>query len=288
VIQNITFALLIKYPCEFHHRTKKDHRMPIPIYQIDAFTSVPFKGNPAGVCLLQKAMPDEWMQCVAMEMNLSETAFLLPEGEGYRLRWFTPAVEVDLCGHATLASAHVLAETGQLLPGDTARFFTRSGLLTARSTGDGMIELNFPIKPLEPAHPPAGLLEALGVTPVFVGKNIFDYLVEVESEREVRQAQPDFALLKQVPARGVILTSRSQQYDFVSRFFAPQVGVAEDPVTGSAHCCLAPYWAEKLGKQEFHAYQASPRGGELHLQLEGQRVIIQGRAVTVIRGELEV
>jgi PhzF family phenazine biosynthesis protein len=139
-----------------------------------------------------------------------------------------------------------------------------------------MIELNFPIKPLEPADPPAGLLEALGVTSVFVGKNIFDYLVEVESEREVRQAQPDFALLKQVPARGVILTSRSQQYDFVSRFFAPQVGVAEDPVTGSAHCCLAPYWAEKLGKQEFHAYQASPRGGELHLQLEGQRVIIRG------------
>jgi PhzF family phenazine biosynthesis protein len=262
--------------------------MPIPIYQIDAFTSVPFKGNPAGVCLLQKSMPDEWMQCVAMEMNLSETAFLLPEGEGYRLRWFTPAVEVDLCGHATLASAHVLAETGQLLPGDKASFFTRSGLLTARSTGNGMIELNFPIKPLEPADPPAGLLEALGVTPVFVGKNIFDYLVEVESEREVRQAQPDFALLKQVPARGVILTSRSQQYDFVSRFFAPQVGVAEDPVTGSAHCCLAPYWAEKLGKQEFHAYQASPRGGELHLQLEGQRVIIQGRAVTVIRGQLEV
>jgi PhzF family phenazine biosynthesis protein len=262
--------------------------MPLQIYQVDAFTSVPFKGNPAGVCLLQKTMPDEWMQCVAMEMNLSETAFLLPEGEGYRLRWFTPAVEVDLCGHATLASAHVLAETSQLLPGDTARFFTRSGLLTARSTGDGLIELNFPIKPLEPAAPPAGLLEALGVKPVFVGKNIFDYLVEVESECEVRQAQPNFALLKQVPARGVILTSRSQQYDFVSRFFAPQVGVAEDPVTGSAHCCLAPYWAEKLGKQEFHAYQASPRGGELHLQLEGQRVTIQGRAVTVMRGELEV
>jgi PhzF family phenazine biosynthesis protein len=262
--------------------------MPLQIYQVDAFTSAPFKGNPAGVCLLQKAMPDKWMQCVAMEMNLSETAFLLPEDEGYRLRWFTPAVEVDLCGHATLASAHVLAETGQLLSGDTARFFTRSGLLTARSAGDGMIELNFPIKPLEPADPPAGLLEALGVKPIFVGKNIFDYLVEVESECEVRQAQPNFALLKQVPARGVILTSRSQQYDFVSRFFAPQVGVAEDPVTGSAHCCLAPYWAEKLGKQEFHAYQASPRGGELHLHLEGQRVTIQGRAVTVIRGELEV
>jgi PhzF family phenazine biosynthesis protein len=262
--------------------------MSIPIYQVDAFTRSPFKGNPAGVCLLDHARPDEWMQCVAMEMNLSETAFLLPEGEGYRLRWFTPAVEVDLCGHATLASAHVLAENGQLLPGDTTRFFSRSGQLTARLAENGLIELDFPAKLLEAAPAPAGLIEALGVEPVFVGKNVFDYLVEVASENEVVQANPDIALLKQVPARGVILTSRSEQYDFISRFFAPQVGVAEDPVTGSAHCCLAPYWAEKLGKQELFAYQASRRGGELFLRVEGERVIIQGRAVTVICGTLMV
>jgi len=258
--------------------------MPIPIYQVDAFTGVPFKGNPAGVCLLDDLMPDEWMQCVAMEMSLSETAFLLPEDDGYRLRWFTPAVEVDLCGHATLASAHVLAEIGKLHPGGVAHFFTRSGLLTASRTADGLIELNFPAKPLEAAAPPSGLIESLGVQPVFVGKNVFDYLVEVASEAEVRTANPDFALLKSVPARGVILTSRSDSYDFVSRFFAPQVGVPEDPVTGSAHCCLAPYWAEKLGKHEFHAYQASARGGELHLTLAGERVLIRGRAVTVFRG----
>jgi PhzF family phenazine biosynthesis protein len=280
--------LLIKYQRKFHHRNQKDHRMPIPIYQVDAFTNMPFKGNPAGVCLLDKPVPDDWMQCVAMEMNLSETAFLLPEGEGYRLRWFTPAVEVDLCGHATLASAHVLAEIGQILPGDSARFFSRSGLLTARLLTDGMLELDFPAKPLEAVPAPDGLIEALGVQPVFIGKNVFDYLVEVYTETEVRQANPDMARLKQVPARGVILTSRSDQYDFVSRFFAPQVGVAEDPVTGSAHCCLAPYWAEKLGKSEFQAYQASPRGGELRLTLDGERVLMRGRAVTVFRGELMV
>jgi PhzF family phenazine biosynthesis protein len=168
--------------------------MPIPIYQVDAFTGVPFKGNPAGVCLLDKPMPDDWMQCVAMEMNLSETAFLLPEGEGHRLRWFTPAVEVALCGHATLASAHVLAEIGRLLPGDTARFFTRSGLLTASRTANGLIELDFPAKPLEAASPPPGLVEALGVQPVFVGKNVFDYLVEVASEAEVRAGPTRFCL----------------------------------------------------------------------------------------------
>lgn len=260
--------------------------MSIPVFQVDAFTGIPFKGNPAGVCLLDEDMPDRWMQCVAMEMNLSETAFLLPEGEGHRLRWFTPLVEVDLCGHATLASAHVLAETGQLQPGGTAHFFTRSGLLTARLIGEGMIELNFPIKPLQAAPAPAGLLEALGVQPVFIGKNVFDYLVEVASETEVRAAQPDFERLKTVPARGVILTSRSDKHDFVSRFFAPQVGVSEDPVTGSAHCCLAPYWAEKLGKHTLNAYQASPRGGELDLVLQGERVLMRGRAVTVLRGWL--
>jgi PhzF family phenazine biosynthesis protein len=265
---------------------KRIINMPIPIYQVDAFTSAPFKGNPAGVCLLDRPMPDQWMQCVAMEMNLSETAFLLPEGEGYRLRWFTPAVEVDLCGHATLASAHILTEIGQLMPGGAAHFFSRSGLLIARLLADGMLELNFPIKPLEAAPAPDGLIEALGVQPVFVGKNVFDYLVEVYTETEVRQANPDMARLKQVPARGVIVTSRSEQYDFVSRFFAPQVGVAEDPVTGSAHCCLAPYWAGKLGKTELHAYQASLRGGELYLALEGERVLIRGRAVTIFRGEL--
>ncbi len=264
--------------------------MTIPIYQVDSFTSVPFKGNPAGVCLIEEPMPDAWMADVAKEMNLSETAFPLPEGDGYRLRWFTPAVEVDLCGHATLATAHILWETGRLAPDQTARFQSRSGLLTAACTADGWIEMNFPVKLVEQAPAPSGLIEALGVKPVFVGKNVFDYLVEVESEDEVRACEPDMAALKTIPARGVIVTSRGAsggEYDFISRFFAPQVGVPEDPVTGSAHSALTPYWAVKLGKKELFAYQASARGGELRLRLQGDRAIIAGQAVTVIRGELE-
>ncbi len=264
--------------------------MTIPIYQVNSFSAVPFKGNPAGVCLIEEQKPDAWMANVAKEMNLSETAFPLREDDGYRLRWFTPTVEVDLCGHATLASAHILWETGRLAPDQKARFHSRSGLLTATRTSDGWIEMDFPVKLVELASTPSGLLEALGVKPVFVGKNVFDYLVEVETEDEVRAATPDMAALNAIPARGVIVTSRGapgQQYDFISRFFAPQVGVPEDPVTGSAHSALTPYWANKLGKESMFAYQASARGGELHLRLQGDRAIIAGQAVTVIRGDLE-
>ena len=261
--------------------------MKIPIYQVDAFTDQPFHGNPAGVCFLSAPRPNQWMQCVASEMNLSETAFLLQENGGYRLRWFTPAVEVDLCGHATLASAHILWETSRLGKDKMAQFYSRSGSLTARLEGNS-IELNFPVKRLELVTIPEELSTLLGVTPVFVGKNQFDYLVEVESEEILRSLQPDMTRLSQIPVRGVIVTcaATTPGYDFISRFFAPRVGVPEDPVTGSAHCCLAPYWSEKLHKQSMLAYQASPRGGELRLRLEDDRVLISGQAVTILQGEL--
>jgi PhzF family phenazine biosynthesis protein len=263
--------------------------MGLPLYQVDAFTSQPFKGNPAAVCLLQESMPDEWMMAVAREMNLSETAFLLPEGSGYRLRWFTPAVEVRLCGHATLASAHALWESGRLSPDAEARFHTRSGLLTARKAG-AWIEMNFPSRPVEPVDTPDGLLEALGLQEaVRVSRGDQTYIVEVASEEVVRNATPDFAALRDLPPRAVGLTSRASMagYDFVSRFFAPSKGVNEDPVTGSLHCRLAPYWSEQLGKKEFRAYQASARGGELHVRLEDERVRLGGQAVTVFTGTLQ-
>jgi predicted PhzF superfamily epimerase YddE/YHI9 len=258
-----------------------------PIYQVDAFTRQPFKGNPAGVCLLDSPQPEAWMQSVAFEMNLSETAFLLPEGDGYKLRWFTPAVEVDLCGHATLASAHILWEAGHLAPGVEARFYTRSGLLTCRQVGE-WIEMNFPVKRIEPAVPPVEMISGLGIEPIFTGKNVFDYLVEVASEEIVRLMKPDFARLKDIDIRGVIVTSRASSpgYDFVSRFFAPRVGVNEDPVTGSAHTALGPFWGERLGKTVMNAYQASARGGELIVELAGERILLRGQAVTVIKGEL--
>jgi PhzF family phenazine biosynthesis protein len=261
--------------------------MSIPLYQVDAFTSQPFRGNPAGVCLLSEAKPDQWMQAVAQEMNLSETAFLLPENDGYRLRWFTPAVEVDLCGHATLASAHILWETGMLTGDQPARFFTRSGYLGARQNND-WIELDFPAKLVEPCPPSPELAEILGVKPIYMGKNQFDYLVEVENAEIVRQTRPDFARLKEIDVRGVIVTSRSDtaEYDFISRFFAPRVGVNEDPVTGSAHSCLGPYWGEKLGKPVMNAYQASARAGVVRVRLEGDRVLLGGQAVTIFKAEL--
>lgn len=257
------------------------------IYQVDAFTTEPFKGNPAGVCILPAAAPEEWMRNVAREMNLSETAFLYSVEDGYNLRWFTPAAEVDLCGHATLATAHILWEAGHLAPTAQARFHTRSGLLTADRCGD-WIELNFPVKIEAPTEPPPDLLPALGVAANYVGKNLFDYIVEVDSEATVRGLQPDFSRLRKLPVRGVIVTSRAETggFDFVSRFFAPAVGVDEDPVTGSAHCCLGPFWSARLGKTEFNAYQASPRGGVLRVKVCGERVLLAGQAVTVIRGEL--
>ncbi len=259
------------------------------LLQVDAFTDAPFRGNPAAVCFLDSSERDNaWLQNVASEMNLSETAFLSRREDGdWSLRWFTPAVEVDLCGHATLASAHALWEEGLLPRSETARFQTRSGLLTAASDGD-WIELNFPATPAEAAQPGEGLLAALGVKPLWVGRNRFDYLVEVASEDEVRAVQPDYAQLRRVRARGVMVTSRASTpgYDFVSRWFGPQSGVDEDPVTGSAHCTLAPYWSARLGRTSLSAYQASPRGGVLRVTFDGGRVRIAGRAVTVLRGEL--
>ncbi|MFO7680996.1 MAG: PhzF family phenazine biosynthesis protein [Chloroflexota bacterium] len=259
----------------------------IELYQVDAFTDKPFAGNPAAVCLLKEAAADDWMRNVAQEMNLSETAFLVPQADGYGLRWFTPAVEVDLCGHATLASAHVLWEAGYLAAAEEARFHTRSGLLTAVLDHD-WITLNFPAKPEQAADSPPGLAAALGVEPVYVGRNAFDYLVELDSETAVRQLTPDFAALRTLGVRGVMVTARAETagLDFVSRFFAPGSGIDEDPVTGSAHCCLGPYWAGKLGKSSFTAYQASPRGGLIRVSLQGDRVLLQGQAVTILRGQL--
>ncbi|HMK92998.1 MAG TPA: PhzF family phenazine biosynthesis protein [Thermoleophilia bacterium] len=261
--------------------------MGLPIVQVDAFTSRPFAGNPAAVCVLEKAADAAWMQDVAREMNLAETAFLSPRPNGFDLRWFTPTVEVDLCGHATLASAHVLWESGRLKADETARFESRSGPLTAARRGD-WIELDFPATPAEETAPPAGVLEAMGVAPRFFGKSRFDYLVEVDSEDAVRDVSPDFGRLRHVGARGIIVTSRSAtpERDFVSRFFAPGAGIDEDPVTGSAHCCLAPFWSERLGKKEFVAHQISARGGVVRVRLLGDRVGLGGQAVTVLRGEL--
>ena len=261
--------------------------MGVPIVQVDAFTDTPFHGNPAAVCVLESPRPAAWMQDVAREMNLPETAFVEPGADGFGLRWFTPAVEVDLCGHATLASAHVLWEDGRLPASAQARFHTRSGLLTADRSGD-WIDLDFPATPAEPAAAPAGLNAAIGVTPRFVGRSRFDYLLEVDGEEIVRGCKPDFGALARVDARGVIVTSRAaaSSYDFVSRFFAPRAGVNEDPVTGSAHCALAPYWTAKLGRPELVGYQASARGGTVRVRLRDDRVILGGQAVTVLRGTL--
>src|SRR5512146_1378441 len=258
------------------------------ITQVDAFTDRLFAGNPAAVCILKEPAPEEWMQNVAMEMNLSETAFLFPYEDGFNLRWFTPAIEVALCGHATLASAHVLWEEGHLAPDHQARFHTKSGLLMADLKGT-WIELDFPAARVEDADPSPGLVEALGVEPRYLGRNNFDYLVEVESEEVVRNARPDHTRLRQVEARGVIITSQSDspQFDFVSRFFAPGSGIDEDPVTGSAHCALGAFWEPRLKKREFVAYQASPRGGVVRVRVEGDRVKLGGQAITVMRGELQ-
>jgi PhzF family phenazine biosynthesis protein len=260
------------------------------LLQIDAFTDVPFRGNPAAVCLLDRERDAAWMQSVGSEMNLSETAFLLPQTDGWSLRWFTPTVEVDLCGHATLAGAHALWEERLLAPTESARFHTRSGLLTAKKNGE-WIELDFPATREERSEAPPALLKALGVAaPRYVGRNKFDYIVEVASEDDVRRLKPDHGTLRTIPVRGVIVTSRSANggYDFVSRFFAPGSGIDEDPVTGSAHCCLTPYWAGRLGKNELIAYQASQRGGMLRVRIDGDRVKLAGRAITVLRGELTV
>ncbi len=257
------------------------------IFYVDAFTDKAFGGNPAAVCVLNEGYDESWMQNVAHEMNLSETAFLHAQEDGYDLRWFTPSVEVDLCGHATLASAHILWESGFLSPKEQARFHTRSGLLKAERKGE-WIELNFPATPDQSTSAPSGLEEALGVPLLYIGKSKFDFLVEVDKEQTVRSLEPDFRLLEKVKARGIIVTSQatSTDYDFVSRFFAPSVGINEDPVTGSAHCCLGPFWSKRLCKKELAAYQASKRGGVLRVRVADERVYISGKAITVLNGEL--
>jgi predicted PhzF superfamily epimerase YddE/YHI9 len=264
-----------------------------PLFQVDAFTAEPFAGNPAAVCLLEDEEPDPgWMQRVAAEMNLSETAFLRPRAEPgrYGLRWFTPAVEVQLCGHATLASAHVLWSEGLAEAGRELRFDTASGPLAARRDADGSIWLDFPATPAAPVDPPAGLLEALGGGPArWVGLGRFDYLVELEDEAAVRGLAPDVGGLKGLGVRGVIVTAAAAGpggYDFVSRFFAPGAGIDEDPVTGSAHCTLGPFWAERLGRSRLTGFQASSRGGLVQVRPEGDRVLLGGQAVTVLRGQL--
>ena len=256
------------------------------ITQVDAFTNEAFRGNSAAVCVLSGPREDQWMQLVAREMNLSETAFLLSESDGYRLRWFTPVQEVRLCGHATLASAHVLWEEGFLKRDQQARFQTLSGLLTA-DWKDGWIELDFPSLATEEMPAPRELLQGIGAPIVFSGKSKHAWLLQLESEESLRSVTPDFGLLKKLD-RDVIVTSssNSRDYDFLSRYFAPRYSIDEDPVTGSAHCVLGPYWEKKLGKKELNAYQASERGGFLKVRVSGDRVLLLGQAITVFRGEL--
>jgi PhzF family phenazine biosynthesis protein len=267
--------------------------MGMRISQVDAFTDRRFAGNPAAICVLSEPVEESWMQDVAAEMNLSETAFArrLGSGSKFNLRWFTPRKEVDLCGHATLATAHVLWEEGHLRTGEPALFETRSGLLSAKRGPDG-IELDFPSEPVhEEVTEPGELAElrsALGAPFRYAGRNRFDLLVDFGTEEAVRGLRPDIRRLEQFPVRGVIVTGRSStpEYEFVSRFFAPRVGVDEDPVCGSAHCCLGPYWAEKLGRSSLTAHQVSCRGGVVKVRVEGPRVVLIGQAVTVLRGEL--
>jgi predicted PhzF superfamily epimerase YddE/YHI9 len=265
--------------------------VPIPISVVDAFSDAPFRGNPAGVCLPPRDADDAWMQAVAAEINLAETAFLLPRSRSeYDLRWFTPLVEVDLCGHATLASAHRLWEEG-LADDGPIRFHTRSGVLAAARVGAD-IELDFPASPPRETPAPEGLAEALGAPFVWTGANALgDLLVEMPDDTAVRNLEPDFVALGRLPARGVIATAAAERrfdvgHDFVSRFFAPRVGIDEDPVTGSAHCALAPFWAKRLGRNELVGWQASARGGIVRTRVDGDRVALGGRAVTVWKGEL--
>jgi predicted PhzF superfamily epimerase YddE/YHI9 len=260
--------------------------VPLPFDLVDAFTAEPFAGNPAAVYLLERWPPDDWLQRVAREMNQSETAFLVSNAASYDLRWFTPLVEVDLCGHATLAAAHSLWQRG-VATGRQISFSTRSGVLTAVRAG-AAIELDFPLLPESPVTEPPGLGAAVGLQPLYVGQSRHDLIVEASSDAIIRQLRPDFTRLAQVATRGVIVTARTSDtaFDFVSRFFAPAAGINEDPATGSAHCVLADFWRKRLNKSAFRAYQASPRGGVISVRIDGERAILGGQAVTVARGEL--
>ncbi len=260
--------------------------MNIPYYQVDAFTHGPFSGNPAGVCLLDHWLPDTLLQHIAAENNLSETAFVVQRGDDrFDLRWFTPAMEMDLCGHATLAASHIIFEhlrhQTRLL-----HFETKSGTLNV-SHENGILTLDFPYRPASPVSAPPELLQGLGRTPVFVAK-ARDYLAVFESEDVVAALQPDMGALIKLQTLGIIVTAPGKNCDFVSRFFAPRAGVPEDPVTGSAHCTLVPYWAARLEKSELHAFQVSTRGGELFCKLQGDRVAIGGRAITYSSGTLHL
>lgn len=255
---------------------------------VDAFTHSAFAGNPAAVCVLTEPTTDAWMQSVAKEMKHSETAFCIPLQDGsFRLRWFTPGGEVRLCGHATLAAAHVLWEEGWLEHRKIARFSTLSGELTAAPLGR-VIELDFPARPASEVQAPAGLLDALGVAPSWVGRDVDDYIVLLADEEAVSACNPDFGALRAVETRGVTITAPAtdDKLDFVSRFFAPRFGIDEDPVTGSAHCCLTPFWASRLDKNVLTARQLSARGGELEVELAGDRVKLRGTCVTTLRGNL--
>ncbi len=274
----------------------------IPIFQVDAFSSKPFTGNPAAVCLLEEARDSDWMQSVAAEMNLSETAFVHPDNGQLRLRWFTPKVEVDLCGHATLATVHVLKELSQegSLPmvfqpfwnRSCVQFISRSGILSAEASTDG-ISLDFPATQVVPCAVPGGCLDALGLEPSelqFCGRSKFDYLLHVTSAAVVRRLEPAMEALARLPVRGVIVTALGDtcDHDVISRFFAPGAGVNEDPVTGSAHCALAPYWVPHFGRNTLFGYQASTRGGHVRMDLNQDRVRLKGHAITVSRGILFV
>lgn len=265
--------------------------MPVEIVQIDAFTEMPFRGNPAAVCLLNETRPDAWMQRVAQEMNLSETAFLRQRDEAFELRWFTPSHEVDLCGHATLASAHFLWAEGPLAESKAATFHTRSGTLRAWRSDDGWIAMDFPAEPVDAADTPPALQDAFEAELRLVARNRMDVLVLLDDAEAVRAVEPDLHQLRQIDARGVIVTApaASADYDFVSRFFAPRVGVPEDPVTGSAHCALGPFWADRLEKTRLVGRQVSERGGTVRVALDApdaDRVRLAGQAVTVLRAEL--
>ena len=263
--------------------------MSAELHLVDAFTGAPFRGNTAAVCIMDGPADPAWMQQVAGEMKHSETAFLDPGQGCWNLRWFTPEHEVDLCGHATLAAAFTLWTTGREKAGSAIAFETRSGTLTGRMEGD-WITLDFPAEPVTfPASVP-GLKEALGISPLFVGRNRFDILAELPSAADLCTLEPDMAALAAIPTRGIIITAVSDlpHFDFVSRFFAPAVGVPEDPVTGSAHCCLGPYWGEKLHKTELDGFQCSSRGGTVRVTLKGDRVLLAGHAVHIASGQLLV
>lgn len=261
--------------------------MRIPIFQLDAFTARRFAGNPAAVMPMHSFLPDAVLQAIAAENNLAETAFLVPEGGDYRLRWFTPTTEVPLCGHATLASAAVVME--RLEPGRSrVVFHTASGPLTVSRTNAGYL-MDFPVRPFEPVATPPGLAEALAVVPIEVVDDTFNYIALLECAQLVRELAPDIAALARLDRCGVVVTAPGDSsYDFVSRYFAPAKGIPEDPVTGGAHCALAPYWAKRLGKTTFHAYQASGRGGEIICRLAGERVELEGSCVFYLEGEVEI